>query len=53
MMMRECYGECISSINATSENLSRSWIVFRHEIVGKLTFVAEFSATEDLALFII
>jgi len=49
-MMRECYSECRSSID---ENLSRSWIVFRHEIVGKLTSAAEFSVAEDLALFII
>ena len=52
-MMRECYSECRSSIDEDSENLSRSWIVFRHEIVGKLTYEAEFSAAEDLALFII
>jgi len=49
-MMRECYSEYRSSID---ETLSRSWIVFRQEIVGKLTSAAEFSVAEDLAFFII
>jgi len=51
-MMRKCYSEYRSSIDENSENLSRSWIVFRNKIVGKLTSEAEFSAAEDLALFI-
>jgi len=47
--MLKCYSVSRSSIDEINENISRSWIVFRHGIVAKLTFVAVFSATEDLA----
>jgi len=36
-------------MDENNDSVSKSWIVFRHEIVAKLTSAAEFSATEDLA----
>jgi len=37
MMMRKCYS-VNSSIDENNESVSRSWIVFRHGIVAKVTF---------------
>jgi len=41
-MMRKCFSVCRSLIDENNESVSRSWIVFRHGIVAKLTFAAEF-----------
>ena len=46
-MMRKCYSVGKSSIDENNESLSRSWIVFRHEIVAKL--LRRNFAAEDLA----
>jgi len=48
-MMHKCYSVCRSTIDENNDSVSKSWIVFRHGIVAKLTSSAEFSAAEDLA----
>ena len=50
-MMRKCYSVNRSPIDENNDSLSKSWIVFHHGIVAKLTSAAEFSAAEDLAHF--
>jgi len=42
MMMRKCYSESRSSIDENNESVSRSWIVFCHRTVAKLTSGVEF-----------
>jgi len=36
-------------MDENDDSLSKSWIVFRHEFVPKLTSSAEFCDAEDLA----
>ncbi len=53
-MMRsdKCYSASRSSIVENSEILSRNWldcIKFRHGIVAKFTYAANFTSAEDLA----
>jgi len=48
-MMHKCYSVSRSPIDENNDSVSKSWIVFRHGIVAKLTFGTEFSAAEDLA----
>ena len=50
-MMRKCCSVSRSSMDENNESVSRSWIVFCHEIVAKLTSTAENSAAEDLAIY--
>ena len=38
-----------SSLDENNDSVSKSWIVFRHRIVAKLTSAVEFSTAEDLA----
>jgi len=42
-MMRKCYSASRSQIDENNDIVSKSWIVYRHGIVAKLT-----SAAEDL-----
>jgi len=49
-MMKNGYSERRSCIDGNNDSLSRSWIVFLHGIVAKLTSAAEFSTAEDLAI---
>jgi len=49
-MMRKCYCVSRSPEDENKDNVSKSWIVFRHGIVAKLTCGAEFSAAEDFAI---
>jgi len=48
-MTRKCYSVSRSAINENNDNVSKSWIVFRHGIVAKFTSAAENSAAEELA----
>jgi len=36
MLHYKCYSLSRSSIDENNENVSRSWIVFRHDVVAKL-----------------
>src|SRR6218665_2680131 len=45
-MMKNLY----SCIDENNDSVNRSWIVFHHGMVAKLTSAAEFSAAEDLSL---
>src|SRR6218665_2850490 len=49
-MMRKCYSVSRSPIDENNDNVSKSWIVFRHRIFTKLTFSAKYSTAEDLAI---
>ena len=49
-MLRKCYGVSRSSSDENNESVSSSWIVFRHWIVAKLTFVAKISTADALAI---
>src|SRR6218665_2996270 len=49
--MRKCYSVSRSPIDENNDSVSKSWIVFRHGIVAKLTSAAEFFAAEYLAYF--
>ena len=40
-MMHKCYSVSRSSIDENNDSISRSWIIFRHGIVAKLTSAAE------------
>jgi len=40
-MMRECYSVSRSLIDENNGSVDRSWIVFHHGIVAKLTSAAE------------
>src|SRR6218665_1259699 len=51
IMMRKCYSVNRSSIDESNESVPRNWIVFRHEIVAKLTSAAEFSGSEYLGKY--
>jgi len=48
-MTRKCYSVSRSAIDENNDSVRKSWIVFRHEIVAKFTYAAEFSTAEDLA----
>jgi len=48
-MMRKFYSVRRSPIDENNDCVSKSWIVFRHGIVVKLTSAAEFSAAEDFS----
>ena len=50
--MHKCYSVCRSPNDENNDSVSKSWIVFRHGIVAKLTSAAEFSVAEDLAFVI-
>jgi len=43
------YSVSRSCIDENNDSVSRSWIVFHHGMVVKLTSVVEFSTTEDFA----
>ena len=45
-MMKNLY----SCIDENNDSVNRSWMVFHHGMVAKLTSAAEFSAAEDLSL---
>jgi len=49
-MMGKCYSRSIGPIDENNDIVSKSWIVYHHEIVAKLTSAAVFAAAEDLAL---
>ena len=49
MMMRKCYSVSRRLNDENHDSLSKSWIVFCHGSVAKLTSAAEFFAAEDLA----
>jgi len=51
MMMRKCYNVSRSLIDENNDSLSKSMIVFRHEVVAKITFAAEFSVAEYLSIY--
>jgi len=40
-MMRKCYSVSRSLIDESNDSVGRSWIVFHHGIVAKLTSAAE------------
>jgi len=48
-----CQSVSRSCIDENNDNGSRSWIVFRHGIVAKLTSAAEFYAEEDLSFYLL
>jgi len=48
-MTCKCYSVSRSLIDESNDSVSKSWIVFSHGIVAKLTSEAEFSVAEDLA----
>ena len=48
-MTRNCYSVSRSLIDENNESVSRSWIVFHHGNVAKLSSGTEFSTAEDLA----
>jgi len=48
MMTRKCYSVRRSPIDENNDSVSKSWIVFHHRIVAKLTSAVEFSAAEIL-----
>jgi len=43
------YSVSRSAIDENNDIVSKSWIVYHHGIVAKLTSAAAFTATEDLA----
>ena len=49
-MMRKWHSVRRSSIDENNDSVSKSWFVFQHGIVVKLTSAAEFSDAEDLTL---
>jgi len=51
MMMRKCYNVSRSPIDENNDSLSKSKIVFRHEVVAKITSAAEFSVAEYLSIY--
>ena len=50
-MMRKCYSVSRSPIDENNDSLSKSRIVFRHEVVAKFTSAAEFSVAEYLSIY--
>jgi len=47
--MHKCYSVSRSPIDENNDIVSKSWIIYRHGIVAKLTSAAVFTPAEDLA----
>ena len=47
-MMRKCFS--VSRRTMDENNVSISWIIYRHEFAAKLNSAAVFAAAEDLAV---